>query len=122
VQVHAVTVPSQRLALPGAMLSQDVNLGHVPWATHFAVVVDMGEQRTGGYAVSVAHVAVDPAQNRVQVQVRVTRPGPGTMVLQALTRPYAVALVPRAGLSGQVEVAAVDERGQALGVTRVRLG
>ncbi len=102
-------VPSVRL--PGSMASPMVNLTGVDWSREAVVIVDMGEQRTGGYAVTVRAVHI-VAPNRIELDLEVTRPGPGMMVTQVFTHPYAVARLPRAGLAaGSVTLIAYDQGG-----------
>lgn len=103
-----VAEPRAQVRLAGGMVSPSVPLGGVDWAHELAVVVDMGEQRTGGYGLSVLQVQV-VGPDRVELHLDVRRPGPGTSVTQAFTRPYAVARVPRAGLGkGPVTLVALD--------------
>lgn len=104
-----VAEPQEQVRLPGNLVSPTVSLAGVDWANEVAVVVDMGEQRTGGYAVSVRGVTV-AGSDRVELALDVQRPGPGMFVTQAFTHPHAVARVPRAGLSkGPVTLVAYDQ-------------
>lgn len=57
-----------------------------------AIVVFLGERRTGGYAVEITGVEKQPVG--LIVSTRETSPPPGAMVTQALTQPWALALVP----------------------------
>ncbi|MFZ5823960.1 MAG: protease complex subunit PrcB family protein [Bacillota bacterium] len=101
--------PQQQLQLPGSMVSPAVSLAGVDWDHEVAVVVDMGEQRTGGYAVSVQSARVT-GPDRIELSLHVQRPGPGMFVTQAFTHPHAVARVARAGLGkGPVTVVAYDQ-------------
>lgn len=111
-QVHVVTVAQERLVVPGEMVPLEVRLDQVPWSTHFAVVLDRGEQRSSGYGVAVQ--GVDATQNPVVVRVALMEPPPGGFVLSVLTRPHAVALVPRAGLGGHTTIQVRDENGRLL--------
>jgi len=106
-----VAAAQSSVRLPGSYLSPTVNLTGVDWSREAVVIVDMGEQRTGGYSVAVRSVRVQ-APNRVELHLEVQRPGPGVMVTQALTHPYAVARIPLAGLSeGPVALVAFDQAG-----------
>jgi hypothetical protein len=57
-----------------------------------AIVVFLGERRTGGYAMEIT--AVEARADGWSVTTRETSPPPGAMVTQALTQPWALALVP----------------------------
>lgn len=57
------------------------------------VVVSLGTRPTGGFTVGIERV-ID-AGAIMQIQAIETVPGPDCMTLQALTRPVAMALVPR---------------------------
>lgn len=65
-------------------------------ARDLGVVVLMGEKRTGGYAVEI--VSVEPRDGSLLVTYRESAPAPDMMVTQALTAPWAAALVPRSTL------------------------
>lgn len=113
-----VAEPCQQVRLAGRIMSPAVSLGGVDWDREVAVVVDMGEQRTGGYGVSVLQVRL-AGPDRVEIHLEVRRPGPGMFVTQAFTHPYSVARVPKAGLGkGPVTLVALDQ-GQAEVARRV---
>jgi hypothetical protein len=61
-----------------------------------AVVVALGERRTGGYSVSFLSVREDHEQ--LAVRYKVKTPQPEAVVMQMITRPWAVAVVPRTAL------------------------
>lgn len=61
-----------------------------------AVAVFMGERRTGGYAIEV--VSVRAAEGRLVVDYRESAPSPEMMVTQAITAPWAIALIGRTEL------------------------
>lgn len=61
-----------------------------------AVAVFLGQRRTGGYSVEIAGVRNDGT--KLLVEFRETTPPPDMMVTQALTTPWAVAIVPRSDL------------------------
>lgn len=65
-------------------------------AGEMAVVVFLGERRTGGYSVEIVRVRAE--NQKLVVEYRETTPAPGLMVTQALTSPWAVAIVPRSAL------------------------
>lgn len=106
-----VAGPQEQVRLAGRMMSPSVSLSAVDWSHEVAVVVDMGEQRTGGYGVAVRRVQV-AGPDRVELSLDVRRPEPGMFVTQAFSHPYAVARVPKAGLGkGPVTLLAFDQRG-----------
>ena len=61
-----------------------------------AVVMELGRKRTGGYSVEFVGTRVEEGQ--LVIQFRETAPEPGMMVTQALSSPWAIALVPRTDL------------------------
>jgi hypothetical protein len=78
-----------------AMLRNDEHLkGKVSAAdlnTANFVILNMGEQPTGGYGIGVEKVEELP--DKIVVTVKETKPDPGSMVTQAITYPYAVVRV-----------------------------
>lgn len=56
-----------------------------------AVAVMAGQKRSGGYEVEIANIA--DGADAVSIDYRLREPPPFTMVTQALTSPYAVALI-----------------------------
>lgn len=108
-------------SLAGRFARPTVALPDVDWATEAVLVVDMGEQRTGGYGVTVTGVSRSQA-GEVELQVAVRRPGPGMLVTQVITHPHAVAKVPRAWLEGgPTTVVALDQTGQQVARQVVQL-
>lgn len=74
------------------------------------VVVALGERPTGGYWVVIDGVRrVDDA---LVVQVRVNRPGDDEMTTQAMTHPFAAAVIPVQDRAMEVRVEAESLRGQ----------
>jgi hypothetical protein len=65
-------------------------------AKEMAVVVSMGEKRTGGYSVEIA--SVETSGGNLVVTYRESSPDPAMMVTQALTYPWAAAVVARSTL------------------------
>jgi len=120
-EVVLISEPRESLTLSGAFTGTSVSLKSVTWESEVALVVDMGEQRTGGYAVRVTAIET-VAPDHVHLQLDVTRPGRGAFVTQAFTRPYTVARIPRVGLRpGDVTVTAVDQIGNQVMQQVVRL-
>lgn len=102
------------LRLEGRMRSAAVDLGEVDWSSEAALVIDLGEQRTGGWSVRVESAQV-AAPDRIELTLQVGRPQPGMMVIQAFTRPYALYRLPAAGLgAGPVTVIGRDPQGREI--------
>lgn len=96
------------------MRSAAVDLSAVDWAAEVALVIDLGEQRTGGWSVRVDSALVT-APDRIELTLHVGRPQSGMMVIQAFTRPYALYRLPHAGLgSGPVTVIGRNPQGQEI--------
>ncbi len=109
-----VKEPAPKVVLSGPMVSATVPLTGVNWDREVALVIDLGEKRTAGYAVVVKDVQLTLG-DEVHLQVEVRQPGPGDMVAQVLTRPYAVVRLPRIGLrQGEITVIARDVQGREL--------
>ncbi len=70
-----------------------------------------GEKPTGGYSLAVESARIEGDQ--VTVRLRLKEPLPGAMVTQALTYPYAVAVVRDVDLQGK-EFSFVDQDGRKL--------
>ncbi|MBI2875221.1 MAG: protease complex subunit PrcB family protein [Firmicutes bacterium] len=62
--------------------------------SHTYLLAAWGEQPTAGYTVNFAGVREDGSKIRVSVRLR--RPGPGDMVAQVITYPYALGRIPAA--------------------------
>lgn len=100
--------------LEGQMRSASVDLGEVDWRAEAALVIDLGEQRTGGWSVQVGSAQVT-APDQIELTLQVGRPQQGMMVIQAFTRPYALCRLPAAGLgAGPVTVIGRDPLGQEI--------
>lgn len=76
----------------GAVTQPDVD-----FSKEMVILVAMGRQNTGGYAIQVSGVEV--SGDKVKVTVTRTTPPPGAMALQALTAPVHIVAVPRSDLS-----------------------
>lgn len=116
-----VSQPTERYELPGELVGALVPMGGVNWDREVALILDLGEKRTAGYALKV--LSVDLAEpDQINLVLEVRAPGPGEMVAQVLTRPYAVCRLPRVGLrSGPVLVAALDPSGREIARQEVQL-
>ena len=67
--------------------------GAPDFTRHMAVIIALGEKRTGGFGVEV--IRIRPDRGKLVVEYRETTPPPGMMVTQALTSPWAVVVVAR---------------------------
>lgn len=65
-------------------------------AREMAVAVFLGERRTGGYTVRI--VGATPQDGQLVVTYQESVPPAGTMVTQALTYPWTLAVLPRSTL------------------------
>ncbi len=117
-EFHVVTHHQGDFRLPGEGPRALVNLETVDWIQEFAVVADMGEQRTGGYALLLRSVAVENGEATVDLEVR--RPAPGSIVMQVLTRPTLLIRIPRAGLVPDGRVTVRDQEGRRLAQLQLR--
>lgn len=107
------TSPRRRVELPGEFAPPAVvDLRPVDWGRELALVADMGEQRTGGYSVRVLRVQVEGGQAVVDLEVR--RPGPGSLVTQAITHPACLVRIPRQGLAPGAPIRVRDQQGAVL--------
>jgi hypothetical protein len=78
---------------------------------HMAVVISLGEKRTGGFSAQV--IGARHQNGKLVIDYREISPPPGMMVTQALTAPWTAALIPRSDLpvSGQpIPIAKPRER------------
>lgn len=69
------------------------NTMSVDFSKYNVVAVSMGQQRSGGYSITIKKVTVEG--NTAQVLVKKTAPEPGAMVTMALTAPYCIAAIPK---------------------------
>ena len=109
--VILVTGSAGQPALAGRFVKPVVQLPEVDWEQEFLLVVDMGEQRTAGYGITVEHTRLTPA-GEVELLLHVRRPGRGAFVAQVLTHPYAVVRIPRSWVKPEgVTVVGLDQQG-----------
>jgi hypothetical protein len=78
----------QQLDMLGLEVPQSANLSE-----HDLVVHALGQQNTGGYWVRIK--AIQKVGNRLYVQSTINKPGADQTVSQAVTYPYAVAVIPQ---------------------------
>jgi len=79
----------------------------VDFETEMVLLVAMGQQRTGGYAIEIT--AVTPTQDRVRVALKTKEPAPGGITIQALTAPFHMVAVPRSELKLEFITQSADE-------------
>jgi hypothetical protein len=68
----------------------------VDFAKEMAIVVTMGKQRKGGYAVEI--ISAKEIEKRLRVTIKTVLPKPGGMSIQALTAPFHYVAAPRSDL------------------------
>lgn len=118
-QFRVLTEQVSELGL-GGTTGAVIRFDQIDWSRDVALVADLGEQRTGGYSVHFRGVRVEG--DVVHASVEVSRPGPGAMLIQIITRPYAVTTVPRASLPrGLFTVRFTDAGGTELGRVQASL-
>ena len=83
----------------------------IDFATNQVVLVSMGQQRTGGYRISLdqTHAAVDG--NTARITLKWTRPSADDMVAQVLTHPCILLSLPKGSYS---HIAVLDQNGNRL--------
>lgn len=110
-QAVLVPTPQESVVLPGKLRKAEVSLKEVQWEREVALIIDMGEQSTGGYHVAVAGINLGGG-DEIHLTLQVTRPQKGGFVAQAFTHPFAITRIPRVGLrSGEIMVTARDQHG-----------
>jgi hypothetical protein len=75
----------------------EVKIPKVNFAKEMVIMVTMGQQRTGGYAIEI--VKIEPAAKRLNISVRRVTPPSGAMLIQTLTSPFHIVAVPKSDLS-----------------------
>lgn len=112
-QFHVLTTAVSQFAL-GGTTGTVVKLDGIDWSREAVLLADMGQQTTGGYSVRFRGVRV--VGNVVEATLEITRPRPGAMVIQVITRPYAVTTISRGLLPhGRFTVRFVEPDGSELG-------
>lgn len=102
-----VAEPGQRVARTQAEWGQlwtRMSAGQVPppaapkvdWKSEMVVALFMGERPTGGFGVAIKSVTY--GDKEIVVAYEETAPSPDAITIQALTAPYAVAVVRRGSL------------------------
>lgn len=110
---RVILAPSA-VALSGAMGADVPDLGD---GTYLAAY--WGEKPTGGYSLAVKSARLEG--DRVTVRLALKEPSPDAFVTQALTYPYAVAVVRDLALQGK-DFLFVDRDGKELGWPVRRVG
>lgn len=72
----------------------DANIfpGEINFDANDLVIVALGEQPTGGYAVNIASIQLQAGE--LAISGKATTPGPDAVTTQALTYPYSAVLIP----------------------------
>lgn len=63
----------------------------VNFATDWVVFYSAGSKPTGGYSVSIIKIEMSYSGSTLKVTTSLSKPGPGCMVTQAITKPYVLA-------------------------------
>jgi hypothetical protein len=71
-------------------------LPDIDFAKEMVIVVTMGTQSTGGYAIEI--VSVEETNQVLRISVRRTKPPKGAMTIQVLTAPFQMVTVPKSDL------------------------
>ncbi|MBI3963140.1 MAG: protease complex subunit PrcB family protein [Deinococcus sp.] len=79
----------------------------VSFSTNLVLVALLGQRPTGGYSISFVDAVL--ASGTLTVLVDITEPPDDALLIQAITSPYALALVPRGGVSRVVFAQALAE-------------
>ena len=66
----------------------------IDFSRYGVLLVSMGQQQTGGYAVKLASSQVEVANGRAKIQVNWVTKAPGTMTVQMLTNPCLLLKIP----------------------------
>lgn len=66
--------------------------GEIDFDANDLVIVALGEQATGGYAVNIDSIQLQAGE--LAVSGKATTPGPDAVTTQALTYPYSAVLIP----------------------------
>lgn len=86
-----------------------VPTANLPAAGSVLVAVFQGQQRTGGYTISVTRIVRDG--DRLVITASFTTPPPGSFVTEALTSPAQVVSIARADLGGAKTAVLLDSAG-----------
>lgn len=83
-----------------ALGDADIFPGEIDFGKNDLVIVALGEQRTGGYAVNIESIQLQGGE--LAVTGKATAPGADAIVTQALTYPYSAVLIPNTAADGVV--------------------
>ena len=87
---RVVTSAGEYEALLGSPPPADLDFRR-EWVVLYAA----GTFSTGGYMAEIAHIGRSPGGRSLQIETRLSTPGPRCFVTQAFTSPYVVARFPR---------------------------
>jgi hypothetical protein len=80
----------------------------IDFAKEMVLVVTMGQQRTGGYAIEI--VKVESAKGRLRISVNHQSPPPGAMVAEVLTAPFHMVAVAKSELKPEFAVLKAQQK------------
>ena len=72
-------------------------LPNINFQKHMVIAVFMGEQRTGGYAISIEKIT--ELKKQLQVLVRLVKPKPNTSRIMMITQPHMIVALARSNKS-----------------------
>lgn len=75
-----------------ALGDADIFPGEIDFDANDLVIVALGKQNTGGYAINIESIQLEGGE--LAVTGKASAPGPGTVTTQALTYPYCAVLIP----------------------------
>ncbi|GBD35072.1 hypothetical protein HRbin36_00176 [bacterium HR36] len=67
----------------------------VDFDKYMVLAVFMGTKNTGGFAIRITNIQYDEKADKLRVAVQETSPAPGSIVIQAITQPFHIVVVPR---------------------------
>jgi hypothetical protein len=80
----------------------------VDFSKEMVILVTMGRQTTGGYAIEITKV--EPDREHLRIMIKRTSPPPDAMTIQALTAPFHIVAVPRSDLEPRFIEGKLPER------------
>lgn len=78
-----------------ASVSPKPELPQIDFDKHMVLAVFMGTRRTGGYAIQITDIHYDKQADKLVVRVKETSPPPGSIVIQVITHPFHIVVIPK---------------------------
>ena len=78
------------MASPKGTLLPEQHVPRVDFIQEMVIAVFSGKKRTGGYGVDLTRIEENLEKGKLEVFFLETHPSPKSMVIQALTQPYAI--------------------------------